>query len=83
MATGIAFIAPSILALLTDLVGSEVYGSVMGIYGTFEDLGGAIAPLLYGFVWSFYGPVSIFYTCAFTQIGGVALILLMKNQSEG
>ena len=79
VAAGFAFIFPSILALLTDLVGSEVYGSAMGIYGTFEDVGIIIAPLLFGFAWTIYGPYSIFYGSALIQVLGVALILLVKK----
>jgi predicted MFS family arabinose efflux permease len=80
MAAGFAFVGPSILALLPDLVTSDIYGSVMGMYGTFEDLGITIAPLLYGFVWTLYGVNAIFYACALVQLLGIGLILVMNEK---
>jgi predicted MFS family arabinose efflux permease len=49
-------------------------GATIGIYGSFEDLGIIVGPLLFGFVWSAFGPVYIFAASAITQLVGAVLV---------
>jgi MFS family permease len=56
-----AFITPLLLAGLADIVPEERFGRTVGIYGTFQALGGGLAPLIGGLAaevdwrWAFVG----------------------------
>jgi len=64
-----------LLALVPTVASKEVYGRVIGAYGSCEDLGIVIGPIIYGLVWSTYGPIYIFAVCALTQLLGALLVL--------
>ena len=68
-----------LLALIPTIASSGAYGKVIGAYGSFEDLGIIIGPIIYGFVWSVYGPVYIFLVCALAQFLAAFLVLRIKN----
>ncbi len=78
----LSIVTPCTLALLTEIVPSNRYGVMMGLYGTFEDLGMVVAPLLYSYVWSALSPTSIFYACAVIHMFGVVLSLNLKKISH-
>lgn len=56
-----AFITPLLLAGLADIVPEDRFGRTVGIYGTFQALGGGLAPLIGGLAaevdwrWAFVG----------------------------
>ena len=56
-----------LLAMIPAVASPGTYGRVIGAYGSCEDLGIMIGPMIYGFVWSAYGPVYIFLACSITQ----------------
>jgi MFS family permease len=75
IAIGIGFSATSLLlAMIPDITPSAMQGTTIGIYGSFEDLGVIGAPLLFGFVWSVFGPVYIFAAASITQLIGALLV---------
>jgi len=69
-----------LLAMIPDITPNTMYGTAIGIYGSFEDLGVIIGPLLYGFIWSAYGPVYIFAATALTQILGAVLLFGIEQK---
>jgi MFS family permease len=68
-----------LLALIPTVTSGGTYGRVIGAYGSFEDLGVMIGPIIYGFVWNTYGPTYIFGVCAFAQFIAALLVLGIKN----
>jgi len=63
--------------LVPEVTPRGLYGTVVGMYGSFEDAGVILSPILYGVIWSSYGPVSIFGAASFTTLLA-ALFLLSK-----
>ena len=57
---GLGWLFASILPLALDSMARDQQGAAIGVFGTMEDLGLLIGPLLFGAVWTAYGPVSIF-----------------------
>ncbi len=70
-----------LLALMRTVTPSGTYGRAMGAYGSCEDLGIMIGPIIYGFVWSAYGPVYIFFVGCLVQLFAAFLILRVKQRS--
>jgi MFS family permease len=68
------------LALIPEVTPNTLYGSAVGMYGSFEDLGVIIGPLVYGFVWSNFSPVLIFAVGSLTQLISALLIFAVKPQ---
>ena len=64
-----------LLAMIPTFASRGTYGRVIGTYGSFEDLGIMIGPVIYGFVWSSYGPVYIFLVCSLAQFLAAFLVL--------
>jgi MFS family permease len=64
-----------LLALIPTVASSGTYGRVIGTYGSSEDLGIIIGPVIYGFIWSAYGPVYIFAACSLALLLGAFLVL--------
>jgi len=84
IAVGIGFSGSSLLlAMIPDVTPSAMQGATIGIYGSFEDLGIIIGPLLFGFVWSTYGPVYIFAASAITQLVGAVLVYGIEQRKDG
>lgn len=67
-----------LLALIPTIASSGIYGRVIGTYGSSEDLGIIIGPIIYGFVWSAYGPIYIFAVCSLAQLLGAFLVLRIE-----
>jgi DHA1 family multidrug resistance protein-like MFS transporter len=70
-----------LLALIPTVAPRGTYGKVIGVYGSFEDLGIMVGPLIFGFVWSAYGPVYIFAVAALAQLLAVFLVLRIRKKS--
>ena len=64
-----------LLALIPTIASTDTYGKVIGTYGSFEDLGIMIGPVIYGFVWSVYGPIYIFIICSLAQFLAAACVM--------
>ncbi len=63
------------LILLSKLADREKLGMTMGLYGSFEDLGLIVGPLIFGFVWDSMGPKYLF------PVASVALFLAIISLS--
>jgi DHA1 family multidrug resistance protein-like MFS transporter len=71
-----------LLALIPTVTSIGTYGKVIGAYGSFEDLGIMIGPIIYGFVWTAYGPVYIFLVCALAHFLAAFLVLGIRNAQK-
>jgi len=67
--------------LVPEVAPQGFYGTAVGMYGSFEDAGVILSPVVYGFIWSSYGPVSIFAAAAFTTL--LAGLLLLPSFPKG
>ena len=63
------------LIMLSKLASKEKLGITMGIYGSFEDMGLIIGPLLFGYVWEVYGAQNIYLITAASAILGIILLI--------
>jgi MFS family permease len=70
-----------LLALIPDVASNTLYGTVVGVYGSFEDAGLIVGPILFGLIWSTYSPILIFAAGSITQMLG-ALFLLPITQKR-
>ncbi len=68
-----------LLALVPKVTSNTIYGAAVGIYGSFEDLGFLIGPLIFGFVWSTFNPVLIFAVASLAQLVSAILVLAIKS----
>jgi MFS family permease len=69
-----------LLALVPKVTSNTIYGAAVGIYGSFEDLGVLIGPLIFGFVWSAYNPVLIFAVASLVQLVSAIFVLAIKSE---
>ena len=69
-----------LLALVPKVTSNTIYGAAVGIYGSFEDLGFLIGPLIFGFVWSTFNPVLIFAVASLAQLVSAILVLAIKSE---
>jgi MFS family permease len=74
-------VATLLLALIPSVAPDTMYGTVVGVYGSFEDLGVIISPIVFGFIWSAYGAVFIFAASAITQLITGFLILMISHKN--
>lgn len=63
------------LIMLTKLADRNKLGMTMGLYGSFEDLGLIVGPLIFGVVWDVLGPKYLF------PVSAVALLLAIISLS--
>ncbi len=69
-----------LLALIPDVASDRAYGAVVGVYGSFEDVGLILGPVVFGLIWSAYTPVWIFAAASITQVlGAFCLLPLVRN----
>ena len=71
-----------ILAMIPDVTPRAMHGTAIGIYGSMEDLGMIIGPLVYGFVWTTFAPVWIFGAASISQFIGALLIYRVKERNN-
>jgi DHA1 family multidrug resistance protein-like MFS transporter len=64
------------LIMLSKLADREKLGMTMGLYGSFEDLGLIVGPLIFGVVWDVLGPKYLF------PVSSVALLLAIISLSQ-
>ena len=62
--------------MLTKLADREKLGMTMGLYGSFEDLGLIVGPLIFGVVWDVLGPKYLF------PVSAVAILLAIISLSQ-
>jgi MFS family permease len=84
VAVGVGLSGTSLLlAMIPDVAPKGMYGTAIGLYGSFEDLGIILGPLFYGFVWSSTSPVYVFAASSFTQILCAVLVLAIEQKRRG
>ena len=66
------------LAMLSQVAPRGLSGMAMGLYGSSEDLGLIIGPILYGYIWNTYSPSSIFLAGAGTSLLALGVLLLIR-----
>jgi MFS family permease len=69
-----------LLAVIPEITLDKSHGTAIGMYGSFEDLGSIIGPLIFGFVWSTFSPVYIFLVASFAQFVGALLVLKIRPE---
>ena len=69
-----------LLALIPKVTSNTIYGAAVGIYGSFEDLGFLVGPLIFGFVWSTFSPVLIFAVASLAQLVSAIFVLAIKSE---
>ena len=79
---GFSLVAPSLLALLVSSVPKNVLGGAIGIYGSVENLGITLAPLLFASIWSLWGPQYAFIGCAIVQAVAVIFALTLERPKK-
>jgi len=73
-----------LLALIPDVASDRAYGAVVGVYGSIEDVGLILGPVVFGLIWSLYTPVLIFAAGSITQVlGAFCLLPIVKNRHRG
>jgi MFS family permease len=71
-----------LLAMIPEVIPGVLYGTSVGLYGSFEDLGIIIGPLIFGFVWKTFGPVFIFAACSMAQVVGAFLVSAIHRSDD-
>jgi MFS family permease len=64
--------------LLTDITPPPVRGGVVGLYRTFQDIGGFSGPILFMIFYSTLGPVYAFYIAIAANVANIALLMMFK-----
>lgn len=78
MATGTGCLSVTLLPLALSGIPSGGQGTAVGVFGSFEDLGLILGPLLFGIVFSAAGPREIFPVAAVLACVGLVLTLLPR-----
>jgi DHA1 family multidrug resistance protein-like MFS transporter len=71
-----------LLALIPDVASKKLYGSVVGVYGSFEDVGLILGPVMFGLIWSAYTPIMIFAAGSITQIVGACFLWPLRQKQS-
>ena len=83
VSVGLAASSMLLFSLTADVASNESYGTVVGAYGSFEDAGVILGPIVFGFIWSSYSPALIFAGGAVTQLIGALLIVpIMRKRHQ-
>lgn len=67
------------VTMLSKAVPRELSGMAMGVYGSCEDLGFIIGPILYGFVWNAFSPSLIFLVGTGATVVALLLLLMIRG----
>ena len=79
---GEGFGMTTLIALLTDIAPPSVRGGVVGLYRTFQDVGGFAGPILFMMLYNGFGPISAFYVAAAVNVVNVGLIFAFKSKPK-
>jgi MFS family permease len=69
-----------LLAVIPDVASESVYGTVVGVYGSFEDMGLILGPVVFGLIWSASSPILIFAAGSITQVVGALFLLGVERK---
>lgn len=69
------------LIMLSKLADREKLGMTMGLYGSFEDLGLIVGPLIFGVVWEVLGPKYLFPVAAMAIFLAIISLSVVKIEN--
>ena len=78
-AVGAGGLSASLLPLALGPIPPSAQGTAIGVFGSFEDLGLLVGPLVIGTVYSGFGPRAIFPVVALVAAAGVAVSLVIPR----
>jgi len=78
---GIAAATPAAVALISDITPVTRQGQMIGLYGSFEDLGLMVGPMLCGFLWDSQGSRVALLVCGLLTAVGVVPSLLVRRRA--
>jgi MFS family permease len=82
LGVGAGWLAASLLPLALGPVPRAAQGTAVGVFGSFEDLGLLVGPVLIGGVYATYGATRIFPVVAAVGLLGVAVALVLRRNSR-
>ena len=78
---GDAFDLTTLMALLTDIAPTSARGVAIGLYRTFQDIGGFLGPILFMLVFTRFNPHTTFYLGALLSFINIILVTRINQQS--
>ena len=79
---GLGWLSASLLPLALDAMPRDQQGTAIGVFGSVEDAGLLVGPLLFGGVWSAFGPSGIFpVVTALAGAGVIASVVVWTRTS--
>jgi MFS family permease len=69
----------TLMALLTDIALDTARGAVVGLFRTFQDIGGFLGPIIFMLLFTEINPVSTFYFGALFMLVNIVLITRVKT----
>ena len=79
LATGFGWLSASILPLAMSPVPFRLQGTALGVFGSFEDLGFLLGPLVISEVYSAYGATSSFLVVGLVTMAGLFFSLTVRR----
>jgi predicted MFS family arabinose efflux permease len=80
VAIGFGWLNASILPLTISQTAEGLQGTTVGVFGSFEDVGLLVGPILISWIYATYSPQSSFVVVAFLMIVAVGLSLLVRGK---
>jgi len=77
---GEGFCMTTLIALLSDLAPPNMRGGVIGVYRTFQDIGGFGGPVLFMIVYTNNGPIIALYLAALLCLFSILLMATSRSQ---
>ena len=81
-ATGLGWLSASILPLALGPVPIQLQGTALGVFGSFEDLGLLLGPILISAIYTAYGTDSIFLVVAVVTLAGLLFSLIVRQTGQ-
>jgi MFS family permease len=82
LGVGAGWLSASLLPLALGPVPRPAQGTAIGVFGSFEDLGLLIGPVLIGAVYATYGATRIFPVVAAVGLLGVGVALMLRRNAR-
>ena len=82
-AVGTGWLSASLLPLVLEPVPLPLQGTAVGVFGSFEDLGLLVGPVLISSVYTVYGVRAMFLVVAAVTFAGALLSLLFRRLDTG
>ncbi|MCI4372066.1 MAG: MFS transporter [Thermoplasmata archaeon] len=82
-ATGLGWLSASLLPLALGGMPASQQGTAVGVFGSFEDLGLLVGPVVIGFAYAGYGVHTVFVLVAAVALAGVLLSLTIRGGRLG